>query len=71
MNWALLAKVLPIALKIAREIIEAIAENRGDKKAIRKRIAQRVADPDVLLDEEIDQLDEDEDDLLDYVRTGR
>jgi hypothetical protein len=66
-NWELLlTKGLPIALKVLREVIDGISKGRTNAE-----IRQRVSEPDVILDDALDQLRDDEDDLLEFVRTGR
>jgi hypothetical protein len=66
MNWDLLFKTLPMVVKVLREIIEG--QKRG---ATNQEIRDRIASPDVILDEEMDALRDAEDDLGDFVRTGR
>lgn len=67
MSWdKVLTKGLPIAVKVLREVFEGIADGKNNEE-----IRARVADPSVILDEELDQLRDDEQDLLDFVRTGR
>lgn len=65
MNWDLLFKALPLVGKILREIIEG--QKRG---ATNQEIRDRIASPDVILDEEMDELRDAEDDLKDFVRNG-
>jgi hypothetical protein len=65
MNWDLLFKALPLVGKILREIIEG--QKRG---ATNQEIRDRIASPDVILDEEMDELRDAEADLDDFVRTG-
>ncbi len=67
MNWEkLLTKGLPIAIKVLRSVFEGIADGKSNDE-----IRERAASPEVILDESLDQLRDDEDDLLDFVRTGR
>jgi hypothetical protein len=67
MSWdKILSKGLPIAIKVLREVFQGMADGASNEE-----IRQRVAKPDVILDEELDQLRDDEDDLLDFVKTGR
>lgn len=67
MNWEkLLTKGLPIAVKVLREVFEGIADGKSNEE-----IRERVASPEVILDESLDQLRDDEEDLLDFVRTGK
>ena len=67
MNWEkLITKGLPIALKVIREVFDGIAQGRDNEE-----IRQRVADPSLILDEELDELRDAEDDLTDFIRTGR
>lgn len=62
----ILTQGMPLALRVLREVFGGLAEG-ADNEEIRKRVAS----PDVILDEELDQLRDDEEDLLDFVRTGR
>lgn len=66
MNWALLTKALPTAIKVVRAIIEGFRDGASNEE-----IRQRVADPDLILDRELDELRAAQDDLEDYIRTGR
>lgn len=67
MNWeALLTKGLPIAINVLREVFRAVVDG-ADNDEIRRRAAA----PDVILDEQLDALRDDEQDLLDYIKTGR
>lgn len=65
MNWALLLKLLPTAVKVLRELVEGF--KRG---ATNQEIRDRIASPEVILDSEIDELRNAEDDLKDFIRTG-
>lgn len=65
MNWDLVFKAIPLAIKVLREIIDG--QKRG---ASNQEIRERIASPDVILDEEMDELRAAEDDLADFVRTG-
>ncbi len=66
MNWELLTKGFPLAIRMLRAIFEALADG-ADNDEVRRRAAR----PDVILDDALDQLRDDEDDLLNFVRTGR
>lgn len=66
MNWALLAKALPTAIKIVRAMIEGLRDGASNEE-----IRKRIADPGLILDHELDDLRAAQDDLDDYIRTGR
>lgn len=66
MNWTLLEKLLPIALRTAKAIFDGV-RNGEDNEEIRRRVTSS----DVILDEDLDALRESEDDLEEYIRTGR
>ena len=65
MNWPLLLKLLPTAVKVLKEMVEGF--KRG---ATNQEIRDRIASPDVILDDEMDELRDAEDDLDEFVRTG-
>lgn len=67
LSWEkLLTKGLPIAVKVLREVLQGLADGSSNEE-----IRQRASSPDVILDEELDQLRDDEEDLLEFIRTGK
>lgn len=67
MSWEkVLTKGFPIAVRVLREVVAALADG-ADNDEVRRRVAK----PGVILDEALDQLRDDEDDLMDYIRSGR
>jgi hypothetical protein len=66
-NWEkILTKGLPIAVRVLREVIQGLADGNSNEE-----IRQRASNPGVILDEELDQLRDDEDDLLNFIKTGK
>jgi hypothetical protein len=65
-SWTQLFKAVPTALKVIREIIEAARSGASNEE-----IRARIASPDVILDEELDELRAAKDDLDEFIRTGR
>lgn len=66
MNADTIKRALSIASKVALEIIEGLRHKESNAQ-IRARLASR----DLILDDELDELRAAQDDLADYVRTGR
>ena len=65
MNWKLLEKLIPMGVRIIREIADGITNKRSPEE-----IRQRVASPDVILDDEIEELRDAEDDLRRFIDQG-
>ena len=65
MNWALLGKMLPTAVKVMKEIVDGFKNGRSNQE-----IRDRIASSDLILDEELDDLRDAETDLEDFIRTG-
>lgn len=65
MNWQLLEKGLPIAVRVLREVFAGLADGASNEE-----IRKRAASPDVILDDELDQLRDAEGDLDDYIKNG-
>ena len=66
MNWAILERMAPILMRVGREIYEALKDGADDEE-----IRLRVASPKVILKDELARLREAEDDLENFIRTGK
>lgn len=65
MNWPLLMKAAPMAMRMVRAVVEGVMNNESDEE-----IRKRASAPDVILREDLDDLRAARTDLDDYVRSG-